>query len=221
MSNSSSPRARALGYAASLLVATSLFATSNEASAQAKLAVIDLRRAVADTEDGLRMKSRLQELLDTRQTELEAKGAEFQKAKAELERLAREGKSSQAELQKKYAALEKQGIDLQNQELVVRREVDQKQNELMNPILDRLNRLVRQVASKEGYDVVVSRDAVTYFRTDLDITDRVIQMYNASSAPAGDTKTPATSPESKPAKESKAKPAAPKTEKKTPAKRPN
>jgi outer membrane protein len=220
MPNRSSSGARALATLASSLLSLGLLFAPAEAAAQSKLAVIDLRRAVADTEDGLRMKSKLQELLDTRQTELESKSVDFQKAKEELERLAREGKSSQVELQKKYASLEKQGIDLQNQELVVRREMDQKQNELMNPILDKLNRLVRQVASKEGYDLVVSRDAVPYVRTDLDITDRVIQMYNeANPAPAEapkPTKPAATKPETGAPSATPAKP----DEKPAPAKKP-
>ncbi len=158
--------------------------------AESKLAVIDLRRALADTEDGLRMKSRLQELLDTRQGEYEAKEKEYVKSKEELERLAKEGKTSEPELRKKYALVEKQAYDLQNQGTVLRREMTQRENDMMLPILDKLNRLVRQVASREGYDVVVSRDAVPYFRGDLEITDRVIQLYNTANPAPADEKKP-------------------------------
>jgi outer membrane protein len=191
MSIRSAFRAHAGAALAAFLLGATVLGSPATALADTKLAVIDLRRALADTEDGLRMKSKLQELLDARQGEYEGKEKEYAKAKDELERLARDGKTPEAELRKKYASLEKQAFDLQNQGMVLRREMQQRENEMMVPILDRLNRLVRQIASQESYDVVVSRDAVPYFRGDLEITDRVIQMYNAANPAPKDEKKPA------------------------------
>jgi outer membrane protein len=201
---------------ASTLLCLGLLAAPSLASAQSKLAVIDLRRALADTEDGLRMKSKLQELMYTRQHEYEAKEKEVAKAKEDLERLAKDGKTPEAELRKRYATLEKQAFDLQNQGLGIRREVTQRENEMMVPLLDKLNRLVRQIATQDGYDAVVSRDALPYFRGDLEITDRVIQMYNAANPVPADEKKPAK----KDAKAPAAKPdaAAPKSPAAKPAK---
>ncbi len=198
----------ALLTAGVILPPTLAFADAASSRSEAKLGVIDLRRALADTEDGLRMKSKLQELLDTRQTEYEGKEKEYAKAKEELERLAKDGKTPDGELRKKYATLEKQAFDLQNQGMVLRREMQQRENEMMTPILDKLNRLVRQIASQDGYDVIVSRDAVPYFRGDLDITDRVIQLYNtANPAPADDKKSGKKDAKAAPAPKTTAAPA--------------
>ncbi|MEM9746062.1 MAG: hypothetical protein AAF945_05160, partial [Actinomycetota bacterium] len=49
-----------------LLVAAAVVSPATEAAAAAKVAVIDLRRAVADSEDGLRVQAQLQQLLDSR-----------------------------------------------------------------------------------------------------------------------------------------------------------
>ena len=46
--------------------------------------------------------------------------------------------------------------------------------------------LIRRVASQSSYDMVLDRSAVPYVRSDLDITDRLIQMYNAGEAPGSD-----------------------------------
>ncbi|MBM4376096.1 MAG: OmpH family outer membrane protein [Deltaproteobacteria bacterium] len=215
----SSSVSRLAARVASSLLCLGLLAAPSLASAETKLAVIDLRRALADTEDGLRMKSKLQELMDTRQHEYEVKEKEVAKAKEDLERLAKDGKTAEADLRKRYATLEKQAFDLQNQGLGIRREVTQRENEMMVPILDKLNRIVRQIATQDGYDAVVSRDALPYFRGDLEITDRVIQTYNAANpAPADEKKpakkdakaTPAAKPEAAAPKAPVAKPAKPK-----------
>jgi outer membrane protein len=176
------------------------------AAAQGKIAVIDLRRAVFDTEDGLRVQAKLQQLLDTRQGDFESKKKTYDDAQADLERLAKDGKTSDAELRKKYIALEKMAFDLQSAQVNVRREVQRQENEMMTPIVKQMMQLVRRLSSQNSYDMVLSKDAVPYVRADLDITDRIIQMYNAQTA---------TPEEKTPAKPGKGKPkdAAPKTQK--------
>lgn len=159
-----------------LLLATLLPST---AFAQAKIAVIDLRRAVADTEDGLRVQAQLQELFDNRQAEFDAKEKAVAQAKADFEKMQRAGKS-EGELRKKYAELEKMAIDLQSARVNYQREMSQKENQLMYPIIKQMLTLVRRLASQNSYDMVLNKEAVPYFRADLDITDRIIQMYNAN-----------------------------------------
>jgi outer membrane protein len=150
------------------------------AHAQAKIAVIDLRRAVADTEDGLRVQAKLQQLFDNRQTEYDAKEKAYGEAKDELEKLAKKGKAPEDELRKKYAALEKMAVDLRTTQYNYRTEMQRQENEMMYPIIKQMLTLVRRLSAQNGYEMVLNKEAVPYFRSDLDITDRIIQMYNAS-----------------------------------------
>jgi outer membrane protein len=39
--------------------------------------------------------------------------------------------------------------------------------------------LVARVAKQGSYDLVIDRQAAPYARPDIDLTDRVIQLYNA------------------------------------------
>src|SRR5262245_30227817 len=55
-------------------------------NASMKLAVVDVRRAVLETEEGLRVQSSLKKLFDSRQTELEAKQVQLQKDRDTLEK---------------------------------------------------------------------------------------------------------------------------------------
>jgi outer membrane protein len=189
-------------------VLLALLGTSAEAHAQAapgKFAVIDLRRAVADTEDGLRVQAELQQLFDSRQSEYEAKEKAYTAAKTDFEKLSKAKKTPDDDLRKRYAALEKMAFELQAAQTNYRREMQQKESQLMYPIVKQMLTLVRRLAGTNGYDMVLNKEAVPYYRADLDITDRIIQMYNASNgSKSGNDKTPAP-------KKQPAKPAAPKT----------
>lgn len=169
------------------LAAVLLAAWSGTAAAQeSKIAVIDLRRAVIETEDGLRVQSKLKQLFDSRQTQLDGKQKAFQEAKANLEKQAQQGKMSKQELQKRYDALQQQAAELQGMLVQYQREMQQQENELTSPIVNRMMKLIRRVASQSSYDMVLDRTAVPYVRADLDITDRLIQMYNAGEGKGDD-----------------------------------
>ncbi len=184
------------GLWAGLILALTLSLAPN-AQADVKIAVIDLRRAVADTEDGLRVQAELQELFDSRQAAYEAKEKAYTDAKAEFERLSKDGKAKESALRKKYAALEKMAFELQAAQVNYRREMQQKESQAMYPIVKHMLTLVRRLSSQNGYDMVLNKEAVPYFRSDLDITDRIIQMYNTSqsgspaAAPSKKSKAPA------------------------------
>jgi outer membrane protein len=157
------------------------------------IAVIDLARAIADTEDGIRVKAELQELYDVRQQDYESKEKALADAKAEYDDLAKSGKAKDSTLRKKLAALEKMAYDLQVTQYNFRREMQQKEYSLMQPIIKQMMVLVRRLAGQNNYDMVLNKEAVPFYRNDLDITDRVVQMYNAAQAASPDEK-PATKP---------------------------
>jgi len=166
------------------------------AFAQGKIAVIDLRRAVLETEEGLRVQSKLKQLFDSRQTELENQEKVYNEARDQFG-LLQKSKASKKELQRKAEELQQQAVDLQNKLMSYRRELQRQESELMFPIVQRLLQLVRQLASKSGYDMVLSKEAVPFYRSDLDVTDRVIQMYNTTSTTPAPAKKEA--PKNKPA----------------------
>jgi outer membrane protein len=171
--------------------------TPTLAAAQSKIAVIDMRRAVFDTEDGLRVQAKLQQLFDSRQTEFESKEKAYASAKTELEQLSKDGKTGDKELRRKYATLEKKAYELQSAQQTYRRDMQRQETEQINPIIKQMMVLVRRLAAQSGYDMVLNKDAVPYARSDLNITDRVIQMYNANQS--------STSPGSKPKGKGKSK----------------
>jgi outer membrane protein len=171
------------------------------ASAQTKMAVVDVQRAVMQTEDGLRAQATLKKLFDSRQQELNKKQTDMQKQKEEIDKQSHV--LSQTALAKKAEDWQKQMVELQSTFVEYNKELEKKQKELTDPIFERVIGVIKRVAGTEGYDLIVDRNTVAFARSDLDLTDRVIQIANGSSGsppPSGGAAAPKAAPAPAPAK---------------------
>jgi outer membrane protein len=179
---------------ASLLVMASVFAGS-AAQADTRVAVIDVQRAVMQTEDGLRAQANLKKLFDSRQQELNRKQNELGKQKEEIEKQSKV--LSKEALSKRVDDWQKQMNDLQGVFMEYNKELEKKQKEITDPIFEKVLMIVKRLATTENYDLVVDKNTVAYVRGDLDLTDKCIQIYNrggASVAPAPAPAAPAPGP---------------------------
>jgi len=167
------------------------------ASAQMKVAVVDVQRAVMQTEDGLRAQATLKKLFDSRQQELNKKQVDMQKQKEEIDKQSHV--LSQTALQKKVDDWQKQMVELQSTFVEYNKELEKKQKELTDPIFERVIGVIKRVAGTDGYDLIVDRNTVAFARSDLDLTDRVIQIANGGSVAAAPGGAPKTAPASAPA----------------------
>ena len=177
-------------FAATLAVALCL--CGRPAFAQMKVAVVDLQRAVMQTEDGLRAQATLKKLFDSRQQELNKRQTDLQKQKEDIDKQSRV--LSQAALQKKVDEWQKQMVELQTTFVEYNKELEKKQKELTDPIFERVLGAVKRVAGTDGYDLIVDRATVAFSRGDLDLTDRIIQLANGSPAPAPGSGAPPKAP---------------------------
>ena len=167
------------------------------AHAQTKIAVVDAERAVMETEDGLRAAATLKKLFDAKQRELDKKQEELVKEREDIEK--QRDVLSKGALAKRGDKWQRDMMQLQQKFVEYNQDIQKKQNELLQPVMQKTHNIIRRIATQEGFDVVVDKKAVPYVRSDLDVTDRVIQMYNSGAG--GDA----------PADPKAAAPAAPKT----------
>ena len=66
--------------------------------------------------------------------------------------------------------------ELQRRQREFREDLNQRRNEELQALLERAQRLVRQIAEQEKYDLIL-QDAV-YFSPRVDITDKVLRALN-------------------------------------------
>jgi outer membrane protein len=139
------------GFAVFAFLATSVVAVT--AYAETKIAVVDTQRAMMETEDGLRMQANLKKIFETKQQELDSKQKALESERADIEK--QQGVLSQEALQRRVASWQQDMVALQQTYVQFNQELQAKQNELTQPIIEKTLGLIRRLATQEGYDVVV------------------------------------------------------------------
>jgi outer membrane protein len=164
-----------------------------------KIAVVDLQRAIHETEDGRKAKDKLKKLFESRQQGLDKKQQELKKLKDELD--TQKNVLSRDALEGKVESYQKQLVELQQVYVEYQRELAEKEGELTKTIVERMERILRRIGQTDGYTLILERSeaGVIYVPTNLDLTDVVIQRYNAGEG-AEAKPAPATKPAAPPAK---------------------
>jgi outer membrane protein len=159
-------------------------AASAPAHAQTKIAVVDMQRAVMQTEEGMRAQATLKRMFDSRQHDLDRRQKSLVEERKHLERQSRV--LSRAAFQRRMEHWQRRMVEVQTKFVEYNKELAKKQSELTDPVIRKLFRTIKRLATRRGVDVVVDKTAVPYARTDLDLTDKVVQMYNSGDSGGGD-----------------------------------
>ncbi len=195
------PIVSVLALAGGLLLSMPLLAESPGPSAtpSAKIAVVDIQRAALETEDGLRAQAQLRKYFDRRQAELNARQDDLLRKKDEIERQSKV--LSKDALMRAMEDWQHQMLELQGVYGGYQDELARKRNEITAPIFARISQILKKVAKRDGYDIILERQAVPYARQDLDLTDLVITLYNSGedAAAAGSAAPPPASTTAPPA----------------------
>ncbi len=169
---SSASKIAALALAAAMMVPVL-------ASAQGLgVAIVDSRRAAANSKEGKAAEQQLKDLSSRKRDEFMPKEEKLKRAREEYE-------TQRFVLSKE--ALQEREIEIVKLRRNMERDLEEAQEEmaieerkLMQPILRKILRAVKEVARAQGYQVVLERSSpgVLFFSDDLDITDLVIAKLN-------------------------------------------
>jgi outer membrane protein len=154
-----------------------------QAHAQSKIAVVDTQRAIMETEDGLRAQATLKKVFDNKQRELDKKQEDLQKEREDIEK--QRDVLSKSALAKRVDKWQREMMQLQGVFVDYNKELQKKQGELTQPIVQKIMGAIRRLATQEGLDLVVDKQAAPYVRSDLDVTDRIITLYNQGAGDDG------------------------------------
>jgi outer membrane protein len=190
----SSERNRLRGISAAVALAVAVAAP--QLYAQVRIAVVDMQRALIETNDGRAAKGQLQKLFQARQDVLNTRQEALKRMKEDIEK--QKNVISRELLEKRMGEYQAEFVKLQQSYLEYQQELAQKEAELTKSILVNLQGIVRQIGTSDGYTGILDQGAVIWSRGDLDLTDRVIQEYNtahparpAAAGPAGARPAPA------------------------------
>jgi outer membrane protein len=161
--------------------------SSTAALADTKIAVVDLQRALEETEDGKKAKSKLKSDFDKKQKELDEKQEDLKKMKEDLDKKLplMKPEAAQAE-QKKF---QDRFVELQQIYARLQKDLATREQEATGGIFRKLQNVVGQISEKNGFDAVLEKNsAVVWAKSALDITNEVIRQYNAEAGGKGNKK---------------------------------
>lgn len=156
-----------------------LATVAGSALAESKIAVIDMQTAIVGTNEGARAIDTLQKLSASRQKELDAKQTALGKEELDLQKKCKSLPREQCD--KQVEELLKKKNDFQTLMGDYQKEIQKKQQEATAPILNKMLAIVKRLAQKDGYDVVLEKQFAHFERADLDLTDAAVKLYNSES----------------------------------------
>ncbi|MEK7407643.1 MAG: OmpH family outer membrane protein [Acidobacteriota bacterium] len=153
-----------------------LVALSLAASAQSKVAVVNLQRALLETAEIKKASAALEAKYKPRQTEIEKIRKDLEDIQQKLQTMA--GKlTPQAESEMTVTGQRKQR-DLQRKDEDLRAEVDQERNDILTKSGQRMQEVVKKLAEEKAVDVVIDASNTVYFKPALELTQEAIAAYD-------------------------------------------
>lgn len=159
-----------------LVLSSLLLAAGMARAAETKIAVVDMQKAVQATAAGKKAKSELEGEFEKRKKELQKKEADLKKMGEDLEK--KKSVLSEEALAKKQGEFQEEMLKYRDQVGKSQMEIQKKDRDLTQPILEKMRKVIEKVAKDKGYTLVLENSAmILYSGKDNDLTDEVIKAF--------------------------------------------
>jgi outer membrane protein len=154
-----------------------VFITSAYA-ADIKIGVIDTQRIVAESKAGIATRTLFSKEVQENNNRLQTKQKEVQALQEELNT---KGKGMDAvalaEKQEKYSKAYKELTRMKND---MTQDLEARDNELTQKLLKAIADIVVQYSQNEKYTLILEKGSLVSYDNSVDITDKIIQLYDAA-----------------------------------------
>jgi len=150
-------------------------ATATAVAADLKIGYVNSDRVLRDSAPAKRALERINKEFSKRQQDLQRQAKDLEALQKDLE--ANGAKMAEADRRRKERDLSEGSRDFQRKQREFQEDVNQRNNEELSGIVDKVNAAIKQIATGEKYDLIL-QEAV-YFNPQIDITDKVIKAMSA------------------------------------------
>jgi outer membrane protein len=145
-----------------------------------RIAFVSTERILRDSAPAMRAQKKLEGEFKKRDDELAKMADQLKRMQDELDKNA--VTMSETERRNKEREFGDLNRDFQRRQREFREDLNQRRNEELAQVVEHANRVIKQIAEQEKFDLVVQD--VVYFSPRIDITDKVIKSLDASKPPA-------------------------------------
>ena len=141
-----------------------------------KIGYVNSERVLREAAPAKAAQAKLEAEFNKRDRELNDQGA---KLKAAADKLDKDAPTlSEAERTRRQRELVEQDRDLQRKRREFQEDLNQRKNEELASVVERANRVIKQIFDQEKYDVILQE--VVFASNRVDITEKVIKALNAA-----------------------------------------
>ena len=141
-----------------------------------KIGYVNSERVLREAAPAKAAQAKLEAEFNKRDRELSDQGA---KLKAAADKLDKDAPTlSEAERTRRQRELVEQDRDLQRKRREFQEDLNQRKNEELASVVERANRVIKQIFDQEKYDVILQE--VVFASGRVDITEKVIKALNAA-----------------------------------------
>jgi outer membrane protein len=167
-----------VGMFRTLCILAALVALPMTAAAQGKVAVVNLDEALANSQAGKAALSQLKTKFEAREKSLAQQGEELKKLQEDLQK--KSVALSQDAMKSQVADFEGKAKKYMDERNKLQQEEQTSQQQILQPLLTRLQKVMTDFAKKGGYSVILEARSVPYFDAALDVTDAIRQEFDKS-----------------------------------------
>jgi outer membrane protein len=161
-----------------LLLAALLVAAP--AAAQTKFGFVNTQRVLSESQPATRAQKRIEAEFQKRDQELARLADQLKRMQDDLDRNGvTMGESQRRSREREFGELNR---DFQRKQREFREDLNQRRNEELAQVIEQANRIIRQIAEQEKFDIIF-QDAV-FASPRIDITEKVIKALDAAKPPA-------------------------------------
>ncbi|MFH1869166.1 MAG: OmpH family outer membrane protein [Pseudomonadota bacterium] len=154
-----------------ILAGIALISFSAAVLAESKIGFVNSQKILNDAPQAARAKKKIEKDFEKRDQELQRIAKQLQGMQETLDKNAvTMAESERRAKEREFGELNR---DFQRKQREFREDLSQRQNEEMAAIFERVNKIIKQIAEAEKYDIIF-QEAV-YANPRIDITDKVIK----------------------------------------------
>ncbi len=160
-----------------VFIMTFVFIFTSNAADVAKIGVVDFQRIFKNSSAGKALQAELKSQFNKMQAELEKIKSEIEEIQKNIERQA--AVMSKDVREEKKRELQIKIYDFKNLEKKYRSELRKNERIKLMKIQEKALIIAQEIGKKEGYLIIIDKSVALYVPETLDLTDKVIQEYNA------------------------------------------
>jgi len=154
-----------------IVAGVALLSFSTGVLADSKIGAINIQKILADAPQAARAKKKIEKDFEARDQELQRIAKQLKTMQENLDKNA--VTMAEGERRTKEREFGELNRELQRKQREFREDLSQRQNEEMAAIFERVNKIIKQLAEAEKYDIIFQEAA--YVNPRIDITDKVIK----------------------------------------------